>query len=168
MMNLIRLLVLCLITAVALPARAEEQPASDAPHEAALELLNYVNANKQMDALINAILNASMQPLRTKPCAAGMEPKLREFLSSNLSYEEEKPFIADLYAKHFTEAELKELTAFYKTPLGQKTLQEMPKLMQESMVHSQQKLQKLMPEMRQIFSTYMAENKSCFQNQKQN
>lgn len=38
-----------------------------------------------------------------------------------------------LYAKHFTEAELDELLAFYRSPIGRKTTETMPGLMQESM-----------------------------------
>ena len=38
-----------------------------------------------------------------------------------------------LYAKHFTEAELDELLAFYRSPIGRKTSETMPGLMQESM-----------------------------------
>jgi len=36
-----------------------------------------------------------------------------------------------IYASHFTVAELHELTAFYKTPAGQKALTEMPKVSAE-------------------------------------
>jgi hypothetical protein len=40
--------------------------------------------------------------------------------------------IAKVFAEHFTEKELKELTAFYKTPLGQKLVKEEPVAVQES------------------------------------
>ena len=36
-----------------------------------------------------------------------------------------------IYARHFTASELRELTQFYKTPLGTKTLTEMPEVMQD-------------------------------------
>ena len=38
-----------------------------------------------------------------------------------------------IYHNHFTHQELKELIAFYKTPLGQKVLKELPLLTQEGM-----------------------------------
>lgn len=41
---------------------------------------------------------------------------------------------ARIYATHFTEQELKDLLAFYKSPLGQKVLAEEPKVLDESMV----------------------------------
>ena len=38
-----------------------------------------------------------------------------------------------VYAKHFTIDEIKQLTAFYKSPLGTKTLTEMPQVVAETM-----------------------------------
>ena len=38
-----------------------------------------------------------------------------------------------IYAKHFTAAEIRQLTAFYKTPVGAKTLSTMPQVINESM-----------------------------------
>ena len=45
--------------------------------------------------------------------------------------------IAPLYAKNYTVAELKELTAFYRTPLGRKMLALSPRLSAESMAAGQ-------------------------------
>lgn len=41
--------------------------------------------------------------------------------------------IAIIYDKHFTEDELKEIIAFYESPIGKKMVKEMPELMKESM-----------------------------------
>lgn len=40
---------------------------------------------------------------------------------------------ASLYARHFTVTELRQIAAFYKTPVGAKMLTTMPQLMSESM-----------------------------------
>ena len=40
---------------------------------------------------------------------------------------------ARIYASHFTEAELKQLLAFYQTPVGRKAITEEPKALDESM-----------------------------------
>ena len=45
--------------------------------------------------------------------------------------------IAGLYAKFFTADELRQLTAFYRGPVGQKFLQIMPRIMQDSMTIGQ-------------------------------
>jgi uncharacterized protein len=46
--------------------------------------------------------------------------------------------IAKAYASHFTESELKELLAFYKSPVGRKMTVEEPKAIQEGMVFAQE------------------------------
>ena len=43
-----------------------------------------------------------------------------------------------MYARHFTVTELRQIAAFYKTPVGVKTLTIMPQLMNESMLMGQQ------------------------------
>ena len=45
--------------------------------------------------------------------------------------------IADVYAKNFTAAELRDVTAFYRGPTGQKFLQKVPAITQESMLIGQ-------------------------------
>jgi hypothetical protein len=45
--------------------------------------------------------------------------------------------MAKLYATHFTEAELKEILAFYKTPVGMKLLAEQPKVGEEGLKFAQ-------------------------------
>ena len=45
--------------------------------------------------------------------------------------------VAKLYATHFTDAELKEVLAFYKSPLGTKLISEQPKIGEESLKFAQ-------------------------------
>ena len=51
--------------------------------------------------------------------------------------------IGGIWDRHFTSAELRELLAFYDTPVGRKTLEVMPALSQESMLAGQQWGQRL-------------------------
>jgi hypothetical protein len=61
---------------------------------------------------------------------------------------------AGLLVKHYTEGELKELLAFYKTPLGQKAIRIMPEVMQDvngqMMVLMQQRLPAMMERLRPL------------------
>jgi hypothetical protein len=50
---------------------------------------------------------------------------------------------ARIYASHFTEDELKQLLAFYQTPLGQKMIAQEPRALDESMVSAGQWADKL-------------------------
>ncbi len=45
--------------------------------------------------------------------------------------------VAKAYAQHFTEAELKEIIAFYKSPVGRKMLTEEPKAIEQSLKAAQ-------------------------------
>ena len=51
----------------------------------------------------------------------------------------------ELYSKHFTEDEILELTEFYRTPLGQKTLAATPAIMADVMKIAMPAIQKEMP-----------------------
>jgi uncharacterized protein len=45
---------------------------------------------------------------------------------------------ARVYASYFTEAELRQILAFYQTPLGRKVIRDEPKVLDESMSHAGQ------------------------------
>ncbi len=62
-----------------------------------------------------------------------------------------------VYDKNFTEAELKDIIAFYKTPTGQKTLKQMPDVMRESMDMTSSLIA---PQMGQIITQLMDEEKA--------
>jgi uncharacterized protein len=56
---------------------------------------------------------------------------------------------ARTYARHFTAAELKQLLAFYQTPIGQKMIAETPGMAREQMVIGQAFAQKIVADIRQ-------------------
>ncbi len=54
-------------------------------------------------------------------------------------------FTDGLMSKYFTEGELREMLAFYKTTAGRKSIQVMPQVMQETMIWVQQAVGELVP-----------------------
>jgi hypothetical protein len=50
-----------------------------------------------------------------------------------------------LYTDNFTESELKDLVAFYQSPLGKKVQAKMPQISQQSFQMTQEKLQPAVP-----------------------
>jgi uncharacterized protein len=54
-----------------------------------------------------------------------------------------------VYDRHFTHPEVKQLLAFYQTPIGRKTVEVLPAVMSESMAVGQAWGQSLAPEIRQ-------------------
>lgn len=125
-----RIVALCLLLACVLPLAVWSQGAKPASshREATLELLRVMDVEKNAMAGAQAMLNvmfeqnASLEPYRDV---------LVKWAEKTLSWEQMGPRMTELYMKSFTEAEARELIAFYKTPTGQKTLQQMPVLMQE-------------------------------------
>jgi hypothetical protein len=67
-----------------------------------------------------------------------------------------------IYDKHFTEAELKDLVAFYSTPTGKKTIEMMPAIFADSMKASQEKL--LPPLLKIVNEVLEEERKSLLSN----
>nr|WP_262904578.1 DUF2059 domain-containing protein [Hymenobacter lucidus] len=60
-----------------------------------------------------------------------------------------------LYAKEFTEKELKDLTKFYETPVGQKFVTRQAFLMQAGMELGQRRVQENLPELQRAIEAKM-------------
>lgn len=95
--------------------------------QAAESLLTAANMETLLDDSIDQALALQIQQ---NPQLAPFEPVLREFFRKHMSYESLKGDLIDIYTDSFTAAELDEITAFYRTDTGQKTVRLMPALMQ--------------------------------------
>ncbi len=119
--------------------------ADAASHRAAAEsLLNLMDMEKMMSSSVDQMLQ--MQ-IKQNPGLAQYETQMRAFLNKYLSWASMKDDMLNIYTSEFTEDELKQLTAFYQTPLGKKTVQKMPALMQKGAEISQKRLQEHLPEL---------------------
>lgn len=67
-----------------------------------------------------------------------LQNTLLNFVNKYANYETLKPHYVDIYAKEFSEAELKELTTFFQSPAGKKYLLASPRLMKKGMEVGQQ------------------------------
>ena len=73
-----------------------------------------------------------------------LEEEVKAVIEENMS--DLGSYIVSIYNKHYSQAEIRGLIEFYQTDLGQKNIQIMPVLMQESMSAGQQWGQALGPE----------------------
>jgi hypothetical protein len=62
-----------------------------------------------------------------------------------------------LYVQHYSEKELRELVAFWKSPVGKKTIELMPKMTQGSYVILQKASAEYIPEFQKVLDERMAE-----------
>lgn len=134
------LLVLSSAVNFALPARA----ADDVTLQAAEALLESVNLEQLLAESIDTVLSAQVQQ---EPMLRQHEEGMRRFLRKHMSYASLKPDLVRIYAEAFTADELRELTAFYRTPLGIKTVSLMPRLMQQGSELGMQRVQENMHEL---------------------
>jgi len=62
-----------------------------------------------------------------------------------------------IYARHFTAAELRDLTAFYRTPTGQKALRVLPQVMGEVLATIMPRLQQVQAQTLEAFKRVLRE-----------
>jgi hypothetical protein len=130
-------------------APAAAQPLSNSLRKVAEEALEVANMEKNMTASIDRMLAMQTQQI---PSMKNMEPVLRAFINKYMGWAAIKEELVQLYAREFTEKELKELTKFYQTPTGRKAIEKMPLLMQGGMEIGQRRMQEHMPELQQAIA----------------
>lgn len=90
---------------------------------------------------------------------AGYEDIIKAFYDKYSNWEIVKADAISMYTESFTEKELKELTAFYKSPTGQKALTKMPALMVKTIGIGQKNIEKHLPELQKEIEKRRAEKK---------
>lgn len=134
----VRLAVLTMALALAAPAPAQQPSAA-----ALLTAKEIVNTTGAM-ALFNPLIGGVVE--QAKNLFLQQNPALSKDLNETAAkvradlqprFDELTNEVAKLYATHFTEAELKEVLAFYKTPAGKKLITEQPKIAEESLKFAQ-------------------------------
>jgi hypothetical protein len=116
-----------------------------AANSAAYTLLATMNMKENYEGMIKRV---TQMQIDANPQLKAIEPTIHAFFTKYMGWEAQRGDIAALYAKNYTEKELKELNAFYQTPLGQKTIQLMPQLAAAGAKIGQSKMMKYMPEMK--------------------
>ena len=113
----------CLACALLLPARAAAQdtartaPPTAGQMAAARELLEVIHMQEVAAAGVKVALD---QQIRADPQLEGYRAVMNEWAGEIFSSEEAKTAFATLYADAFTEADLRALIAFFRSPVGQR------------------------------------------------
>ena len=118
------------------PARAQDQSApSPSAVQAARDYLAVKNARAlYADAVVGVVERTKTALMQTNINYQKDLNEVAVIVAKNLAGRENQigEGMAQIYARVFTEQELKDLTAFYKTPLGQKLLTAEPRAFQGS------------------------------------
>ncbi len=138
--------------------------ADEASHRAAAaKLLDAVNSKSVMRAAFMAFIDSAGTNLgaKTSPAEiADMKQALSDWFDQDFKWEDLQPKLVDIYIKAFTEDELNQLAAFYKTPVGQKALTQLPEMMKQGAAVGQQyaasKQASLMERIKKVSDKYHA------------
>jgi hypothetical protein len=122
------------LAAMASPAPAQQQPSANAI-ALAREIIAAKGGNSLYDPVIPQIIDRARtifiqsNPMLTAPLnevaaklRAELTPRVNELINDG----------AKLYASRFTEQELKDVLAFYKSPLGRKVITQEPAILDQS------------------------------------
>jgi hypothetical protein len=144
------LVVACLLLFSASVSRAET-PAPDAM-EAARSLVTTMKLADQYKALLPAIM-LSLRPALTQDRPEierdydAMMPAISDAFTPY--YSAMVDGVATVYATNFTAAELREIEAFYRQPVGQKMLEKLPVISQQALAVGQEIGRKAAEDLRQ-------------------
>ncbi len=136
-------LIALIMTGVARPALAQSPPSAAQPSPAALLLAKQIVEIKGVQNIFAPLVRGVVE--KTKNMFMQTNFMWAKDLDQVAAIEEKQlaPRVSELvdatarmYAQHFTEAELKQLLAFYQSPIGKKALVEEPKVLDEAMAYA--------------------------------
>jgi hypothetical protein len=124
--------------------------ADEASHRKAVDSLF---ALMGMENVLNQSIDQMLaMQVQQNPAIAQFQPQMKAFLNKYMSWASLKDDMAKIYMAEFSESELNELSKFYQTPLGKKTIQKMPALMAKGAEIGQKRVQDHMPELQAALS----------------
>jgi hypothetical protein len=142
-MKAISSLILGLSILLAFPLHASEE----SHREAAKQMVEVANLDKMLTAMyqqINAVITQNL--LAKDPCLAPIKEPLQALLTKYdqkiLNADVVKAEIQKVYQTEFSEDEIKQIVAFYKTPAGKKALEKAPVLAAKGMEIAQKEIDK--------------------------
>jgi hypothetical protein len=119
------------------------------------ELLNVVQVKETTEkafTMIQQVVDSQLEKMKSEagPGAKSAEAstridKIMGLVKQEFSWEKMKDEYINLYAETFTDAELKDIITFYKTPAGQAFIKKQPDLMKRSMEVTQKRMAEIMP-----------------------
>ena len=115
---------LCLMTSGSVQAQASTE-AEEAAEALLVEMDLETTHAKSIDQMIDV-------QIQMNPALAELSDTMKEIMADYFSFKSIKPFYIDLYVDTYTAAELRDLVAFYKSPVGKKSIVEMPAVIDKS------------------------------------
>jgi len=114
---------------------------------AAEETLISMGIEDSLSDTLDSMLEVQLQQ---NPDIVPFADVLRTFLQKHMGWAYLKDYFIEIYAEAFTEQELKDITAFYRSETGRKLVELTPTLMNKGMALGQEIVMEHMPELQQM------------------
>ncbi|MCH7382487.1 DUF2059 domain-containing protein [Acinetobacter dispersus] len=144
-----------IMMAISIPAFAQS-----ASKESVKELLKITKSEQflgQMSQQINTMMHSSIEKitqgrkLTTKQelAVVNYTQELGKIMQEELTWAKLEPEMIKIYAEEFSQEEIDGMIKFYKTPVGQSTIDKMPIVMQKSMQVGYKQMDAITPKIMQ-------------------
>ncbi len=151
--------------AALLAAMSTQAMADTASHDAQAEkFLRLAHADRltvpvysQVQQMFAQRFAEAKAPESKKATLETYQAKANAALDKAVGWEKIKPDLVTLYTSNFSEAEIKDLIAFYQSPLGKKVLEKMPTLTAQSAQLAQARLEGAVPEVNKLLQDMSSE-----------
>jgi len=148
-LNLIILTAAIFLFATHLKAQTATPDFKPSHLKAAEQYLIATGVSAQFGDILNKMVDASSAQIPQVNRASYVKV-MNAFMAKYFTWDALKDRLEKTYAAEFTEDELKQLTAFYSTPLGKKVSVKAPVLIQKGMLLGQQAVADHRPELEQM------------------
>jgi hypothetical protein len=142
--------------------------ASDSKREAIEQLFELTSADSMVNTMyskMDGMMQGMGQALGAKESDKAIVDKYMSkvvaIMKSEASWEKMKEPLIDVYSKHYSEKEVKDIVAFYKTESGQSMIKKTPAIMSESMFVSKQMMSLFIPKIQKLTEDLKIELKAA-------
>lgn len=119
----------------------------DSHKKAAEKLLDMIGMKNVLEQSIEQMLDFQLQQ---QPALMPYKEVMMKFLKKHMSFESLKNDFINMYVSEFTEKELNDITEFYQTPTGKKTIEKIPALMAKGAQIGEEKVRQNLPELQEM------------------
>jgi hypothetical protein len=113
--------------------------------EAALQLIEVLNLKTAVDSMADVALQAQ---LKGNPSLEPFRQVLIDFMHKYQSWDRLSPEFVQIYMDAYSEKEMREISAFYQTETGKKSVRLMPELIQKGKAVGERIVQEHMDELK--------------------
>ncbi len=149
--------------AAGLAASAQDQSKQALAGEL-LELLNVKDTQQRALTMFQQMIVSQIQRMNPASKDPALQAKMANFMKKitdivrdGMSWDKMKDQYITLYAETYTEPEMKDIIAFYKTPSGQAFIKKQPEILKRSFELSQKIMTGLMPKIQTMTKEFEKE-----------